>query len=871
MKKRLFCILLAVVMIATAINFAPAIPKTTAYSTAGTNDTWNNSYHSLVEGKGNKSTPGFTSPYAYTLKQSDNEYNMPNQWHVAPFNMCEISKDPQNGNKALVEDDEAAKHSISTTCKSAPGDFAKKDGGKNAYFSEWPDQSDKPKALKNIGMEIHNFNSFDIADYSYLRFEYKRNDVVLATELGDDNYYFRIQLDAPDDHCIAEFRCNDIFTNYTKYDLLLDVRSYTGVVDHIEIHLYNVRRNSNDGYSDAYVAFDNFRFIKNATHTQYFGYKPVEEVYKFHSCDSIGNISKVSYISSGDSVDAYDISIAPSTYGNALKAMPRSSSYGKRKWYQICFGDNGGVQANQYDYFRFFMKLGSKVPVPADFKIYFRPNVDYSGDVIQKGGFTLSSYKMQNGWYNITIRCDDINMKVKSLSLQFAEDGSKNSGIVIGNPGSNPDDAAIYVDNIQFIRYRYEPMTEYPYLEGHYQVLQNFEDIPDSTNNTDISLSAFRYDDMMKAPEYKNGHGYLAWYTSNTASSNVTRVYKNGNTGNIYSPQREDTVTQGKYSFWWRPNTNSNEANFTYSLSDAGANNNSVDLSKFTHFSLDMAIRNPNLSIGSFNGPPSLAGNNDSFLITLIDANNATANLRFVFNRYGGYENIVISRDWGVYAFPLEGFVPGYGSAEEGYLYSASGPMRLVFSLGKIMQHRAGANFDITKVKNMRITYEKNLGGADARRFDLFFDNLVAFTPDMKPEIQLVGADPADLGQRMVIHVNGNSDDAVSNHVEVVYSACPFTNNGKEIIRLPLNGYTVIMEPWAWRYHSNKELIYNTSLERRNDTWLTGYTGRALGYETICQNKQTYLHPTVTFNLTRHHPKWLDHNSYSYKYASDIS
>ncbi len=852
---------MALVIFITAVLVAPKIQKTTAYDSFGTNDTWDNSYHSLVEGKGNKSTPGFTSPYAYTLSQSENEYALTDKWSVSPFNMCEIAKDPQNGNKSLAIDNESAKHGITTECKGAPGDFAKKDGGKNAYFSTWPRQTDNPRALKNIGMEIHNYNSFDITDYSYLRFEFKRNDIELATELGDDNYYFRIQLDAPDDHCIAEFRCNDIFLNNTKYDLLLDVRSYTGVVDHIELHVLNARRISNDGASNAYVAFDNFRFVKNATHTEYFGYKPVEETFNFHSCDSTGNISKITYGGDTNSSGAYDISSVPSTYGNALKATPKSSSYGQRKWYWLCFGNNGGVQANNYDYFRFYMKLGNNVPIPADFTIYFRPNVNYSGAEIKKQGFTLSSYKMTNGWYNVTIRCDDINMNVKSIGIQFADKAGE-SGLVINSP-TTTDGATIYIDNIQFIRYEYEPMTQYPYLPGHYQVLENFEDIPNSYYNTDMNLSAFRYDDLMKGVEYKKSHGYLTWYTSETATSNVTRVYLNGSGGNIYAPQRQDTVTQGRYSLWWRPKQNSEQAYFNYELSDASENDGSVDLTKFTHFSLDMAVRNPNLSTGSHDGPPGLTGANDSFLITLEDINGETTNLRFVFNKYGGYENIIISQDWGVYAFPLEGFIPGYGSAEEGYFYSASGPMRLTFCLGELMDHRTSVNFDFTQVKTLRIFYERNLGGAESRKLDFFFDNFVAFTPDMNVNIQTVGADPADAGQRIVIHLNGN--DAVTQHVDIEYSAYPFTNNGLEIIEnIPLNSYIAMMEPWAWRYHEEKEWVYDsTTLPRYNDTILEGYTGRSLGYEVICKNKAYYLTPTVTFDLTRYHGKWVDGNGYS--------
>ena len=233
-------------------------------------------------------------------------------------------------------------------------------------------------------------------------------------------------------------------------------------------------------------------------------------------------------------------------------------------------------------------------------------------------------------------------------------------------------------------------------------------------------------------------------------------------------------------------------------------------------------------------------------------------------NKYGEYQYCVVSLDWGIHAFPLRGFIPGYGSQETGNFYSASGPMRLVFSLGELLEHVADPNkgFDITHVRTLRI-YREGSYVPDSRRVDLFFDNFVAFTPDTTLQIENTEAD-FDATQRFIYSVNGS--DQVTNHVDITFSV---PANGVETIpNLPLNGYVITQHPWSWRYEKNKngKSFWRVELPTRNTTALndnyhTYQNFRVLGYKDICDDRSV-LFQRIIFSQVEPKPKWVTAHNY---------
>ena len=859
MKKRIFSGILAVVTLVTAIFAMPKIQKTTAYDTFGTNSTWNSSYHALSEDVGTAAKPGYIGKNTYTLTAGENEYSMPDKWAVVTYNDCEAIN---NADGIATFSDHAPGYGISYEVNSVLGAFKNLptyDGGSNCFVAKHPGGSGGVNIVANI---TNGYQTFDITPYQYFRMHLFNQNMRFVPGTQEDRKYVLLQIDLTNGE-EYNFDITDKFNaGGTAHDILWDVSHITGTVKQIQVHLSSV--NSYDSNS-ARIAIDNLRFIKNATHTDVYSYTPQKEIFRFHDCDTTANTQVVTH-SSYSNYSKYwsHTNNSGSIVDGAGSAVfgPTSPGYGKADWYQVAFQNATGVIPSEYQYLRFYMYFGNKyndIVKTKKMAIYFNTEFDYNankgkvtGD-LQKNDVTIANAKLDQGWYMVTVNCQGIKQRIKSISLVFGE-------MNVADPGSNQDQAKIHIDYIHFLRYNYTPNTIYSYLPGHYKVLESFEDYSSTVGNTSWQSYIVNREVIEQEAGYKNS--FDGWATGRSG----TTAHPTSGTG-MFSASYPHTVTQGRYASIWRPNINNNRDDcwVRYQFKET------YDLSKFTHFSLDMSLRDMHMAAPriKYDKYPGLTGNNERFMISLVDVNGNTSNLVFYLKKTHDYNNFISSPDHGIEGYPLYGFVPGYNERDHGPKYTPVGPMRLVADMGQVMEHRAGA-FDITKVKAFTLTYVRSGSGradtdyeytsGDNRRVEIFLDNFVAFTPDMTLNVQTTGVSNEDAGQRVVIGVNGN--DTVTNHVDIEYSSYPLTNNGLEIIsNIPLNSYLVSMEPWAWRYHQTKKIDY-ISVPRLNDTVTEGYTGLSLGYKAICNNR-AYLNPTVTFDLTRYYDKWLDGNGYA--------
>lgn len=876
MKKRILSVLFAVIMLVTAIFSTPAIPKVLAVGTAQTNPTWNSSYHALSEDAGTPEKPGYVGKYTHTVDVNENgpydmptgfnEYDMPDQFAVISYNDCEALTDIDTGETLFTDEctpqmvDCSVEGSVGAITNNLHGNI-----GSNAYVMEMrTNYSNGYQAPQNVIGTVKNANSFDVTNFQYLRFH-----VFLQNVQIQSGGYCRVQLHTSSG--VAQWDITGEIAANKANNFIFDVTNVGGTIEKIQIHCAGIRRVSNDTTTARFI-LDNFRFIRNTTYSDTFAYTPTYKEYKFHGCDNESDVnSTIKQVNYGSYTATKHLGITHASgsivSGNGSFVFgpydKNNTQYGKKEWYQVAFLNNTGVRPSDYGYLRFYLHVGKlfKTGLSSDkITVYLNPTYDYStntSNVKTRANIVLSNHTTpNNGWYMVTVNVQDIDEVIKSISIQFGE-------LTVPAPsGSLHDEAKVHIDEIHFFGYDYTPNVNYPYLAGHYKILDGCETSGWEQGNSSSISHSVSHQAYSLEPQYKGNVDGWASKRGTTETHPETGISMTG-------AGFPHTVTQGRYAIMWRPNIHDNTDDSWVKRTFS----QTMDLSKFSHLSIDFTIRDMQRATAGdkYADLPGMTGNNERFMISLIDVNGNSSNLVFYLKKTSSTTDFIYSPDHLVEGFPLYGFVPG--CSHQGLSYTPVGPMRLVLNMGQIMDHRTSSAFDITQVKSYTITYVRSGGNrpqtdyeytvGDNRRCDFYFDNLVAFTPDMTINVQAVGANSADAGQRLVFHVNGN--DAITNHVDIEYSAYPFSNNGLETIKnVPLNSYVITIEPWAWRYHENKNRIMDAStVPRLNDTWVTGYTGLSLGYKAICDNKQTYLTRTVTFTLTRYHDKWLDNNGYS--------
>lgn len=902
MKKRVLSILLAVVIFTTAIVVLPNnnIVQGESTNTSTGNTTWDGSVHALEEG-------AYTSKTMYGLLQSQNDYGYPDTFHISTFNSCDYYKDPKTGKYLYSEDGDSGcslgdcdvtPDAIKNlpTYDGANGDDSDPNNNRNGYgYSYYAKVNAGRTENYNIRTRIYNFDGLDITDYRYLRFQIHADNCSFNdTATGDSTPYFKVQLYTSTDtssstNAVAEYDYTSTFRNNTTYDYIVDVTNVNQKIVRIEFHFKTLKQTNTSLAST--IWYDNIRFLKNATHTKSFASDVTEKVGQFSSCSDKSKNILYDWLTPDV---PFHSGISSSHYEgeSCFYALPDRTT-AQTKLIQGVFVKESSEEfkLSDYDYFRFNIHFASalennsqiqfneysgtddettKKKWPQGFEntnsdypftIYFSHYENYIDNVntpnsigMIRGNLNITKIKENPGagWWvcvadlskvtEYTLDGEfDPDKPIKSISIQLGQ---------LNFPTTSYEgDKAIHIDNLQFVKYTYSDSKTYTYPAGHYQVLHNFEGSAQAVHNTannnsteDMQRRVMRGVDLKSAVEYNSEGG--SWLTRAEADG---ENYKNVNTGSI-GAKRRDEVTQGMYASWLR--AKSGDYGSTEGALQAAYNfEQSRDLSKFTHFSIDLTIRPQNETTGH-KIAPGLTGSDEKFRLRLRSNqdNNAHFDIEFTLKRKDGTSGFYTSDD-GVEILPLEGFIPGYKGA-----YTASGCMRITFTLDALLKNAVG-NFDITSVDQIRFFMLRNTEGRTSSMYttdavDIFLDNLVAFTPDMKITVKTEGVPDSDYTQPFVFTIVG--DDKITNHVNASFT---LQGNDSEVIyNLPFNSYTIYQTDWAWRYKTTADTMKHTVAQEMST--LDKPNVGSFTYKDMMENRIPLFYE-VTFNPTKTNEKWL--------------
>ncbi len=599
MLKRVLSIFIAAVIATTAVLILPQ--KTNIAQGEDTNATWDNSVHAMEDGQ-------YPSKNMFTLTQAEDEYTMPNRWHISTFNDCELIVDPAHNFTPLYAQTGEPEENKTTMGRGAtPSQIRQGIPGNDGHQYE---TADKQKLLldyadhnysyyvelsknygdarepKNIRLATYNYNGIDLTKYQYLRFQLLRENIELVESAMslpvDERPYAKVMLydNSGSGKPCVEFDFTDTFLNddHRACNYLINVSDCNFVVTNVEFHFRTIRRESTDKSSPARVWFDNIRFLKNATHSQCYAYNVTNKQTTFHGCDYHANIQTHIPLDGFEyGSNAYVTRITDNIYSVAEGTgsfVIQPELYNKDSWLQIAFQNSTGVKLSDYRYFRFYMFVGEDVtsenlgeawPNDDDFRIYFSEYEDYvaNTDKPQNIGFVinpqLSKLKGEvraSGWYVCTVPINkikpfqqgatsfDLNKTIKSISIQL---GSMN---FTSSTGSLSEKHAFHIDHLEFIGYDYSPNTNYTYQAGHYQMLENFEQTADAKINTNEFTDAASALAMYRPDVYSN---------NSIESNSGTWLYKYNDSGKIsehyksyYCSDFNSMVTQGMYADWLR-------------------------------------------------------------------------------------------------------------------------------------------------------------------------------------------------------------------------------------------------------------------------------------------------------------------------------
>ncbi len=769
----------------------------------------------------------------------------------------------------------------------------------------------------NFRMRVFNYDGVNITDYSYLRFQICAQNVQFDDTT--DNVYFRVQLydntdTSANSKAFAEFDCTGTFRENAVYDYLLDLTkyNYTKTVKRIEFHFQTIQLKNTSQVGK--VWYDNIRFLKNAVHTKTFASEVSESKSKvFSECETNSKVKDMG----GSSLLKIGTTAQSHYSGNGCVSITSQTTTATTAWTQVALqpdDSNYTFKLTDFQYIRFYLHFASdlvndgkiqfnksssdqtKINWPEDcelkegesrypFTIYFSHDSEYSGDNATNSSSIgmirgnlkvtqIASGSLGAGWWVCIADLSsvkpywesfDTNKAIKSISIQL--------GNLTYPTTSNEKDKAIHIDKVEFVKYEYSDSSKYYYPAGHYQVLHGFEGHANAVHNTTDVLNedgfrrVMRYEDLLSSIEYNSAPG--DWLKRDEASGNT---YVKNDTGSIGGKRRDD-VTQGMYSSWIRAKAgdySGPEEEGALQIAYNFPDRRSRDLSKFTHFSIDLTIRPQNETVNNTQKvPPGLTGSNETFRLRLRSnrTNDDHFDITFTLLRKSGTTKFYSSTD-GVDIFPLDGFIPGVDGA-----YTASGCMRITFTLDAILKN-ATDNFNITSVDQIRFFWLKSIDGRTSDmyttdRADFFIDNLMAFTPDMNLTVKTEGIDrTTDLNQSFVYRVQGTDD--VTAHVDFNFdlSVNNTTNSSGEYIdsyetipNLPLNSYKITQSDWAWRYDNPVVQTIPQVMSTKNYS-----TTNAYSYKYIMDNK--LLSNTIVFTPTNKKTKWLSDERRSRYFAN---
>ncbi len=527
---------------------------------------------------------------------------------------------------------------------------------------------------------------------------------------------------------------------------------------------------------------------------------------------------------------------------------------------------------------------GAKFCIPgwnlSTFSFVDQLRFDNNGNYLDKGKWTTIRLKIPE---TIKTNPSQSNGSVKQITIRM-----------IG--GCTLNTAAISIDNIRFVKnddhigkvYTHDSAGNAPsdtytqYPSGEYFMINDFEFTGDpyesvtksnhvgiTHQNTARLLKVYRQQDTnvddrfvhMSNSKPDGSWSAVAWISKANNKACVSRK----NCG----------VTQGDYAIavtlreqecktvesWNTPAYY--QRNYTQPM----------DLSNFTHFSMDVFIRAHGKADNEANnrGIPALesAQKGVTFAIELYngsvanDANIAKGStVRFFLPYYSYATSDAPDQENNVYGTILR-LGDNYWSATNasGTNHTASGAMRFTFTRADLLKAATTQGIDLTNVTGMRFiwlnktdsasspyfTYRNNKNGAYINHIDIMLDNFIAYTPDTSVTIQneveatkevdtidndnqyflydIYGGYRSEANDKYINSElgiqprNGEYDGTHDSITEGIDLTVAVPKNGAVTVKnIPFNSFYISEQRWPWRYKLTRIALTKTA-DGNNDPY----------------------------------------------------
>lgn len=485
-----------------------------------------------------------------------------------------------------------------------------------------------------------------------------------------------------------------------------------------------------------------------------------------------------------------------------------------------------------------------------------------------------------NQWHTIRIPLKNITefAPVKQVTIRIAENMSTTNGFI----GINDICFVKNPDHTKGVYYYYRNQdgssvldkTAYP--SGNYFMINDFETLEGVkaiANNNTICL-ARRYEET----NLDDFCGYAESAAKRGAVSGDNDFgYLQGSgqwpDGNYYYKATEHLVTQGYYSTVIQCRSGNYVLNQDKNMyigatyyRDFGK---TLDLSKYTHFAMDVYIRPISVS-GRNKGIPG-GGSASSFSLTLITDQEGTVDKETGFdinirlsntniNNGASFDGIRNTESGGPQFLPLDNQGSYGGAVNTGR--TPYGAMRIIFTREDALKYFTnGSGADLSKINAMRFLWVNGQGDAGTtfdkqteEGFDFVLDNFIAYTPEtsMTIESKMENEDWDDNDVSFVYDIYGGyeakntespegknnqgpsvgpiyaqkGDDIFTKDVDTQVTLKP--GQKVTIEHLPFNSFYITQQNWNWRYKISS--VTSDRLEKQhfgganNERWLYSYT-----------------------------------------------
>ena len=586
-------------------------------------------------------------------------------------------------------------------------------------------------------------------------------------------------------------------------------------------------------------------------------------------------------------------------------------------------GNQAGINIGEYDYLEFDLKIteeanwkksrSGKPTTQYSVLAYYEPNCgageycDLPASFIQgwnEGGLDFTnqlswnddgSYAKAGQW--VTIRLP-IPEKVKNWqNYNYAKPTVKQFTIrMIGGNAANKK--CIYINDVRLVKNddhvgkvithnNQGTKVNYQYPSGEYYMINDFE----FNDNKNEMYQTFANGSTAVSKTNSCQMGVQQPYSSTVANQlypSMYRVYRPqeinlddsekrlditsssswgavgwGNKGNnVYACEQGVGVTQGDYATAITARSalyTQGTSTWKFPMYYERVYEKAMDLSKYTHFSIDVFIRTENGKGIQRNSEASSKVEGITFAIDLFDKDATDYNGDNDKFNYKNGHSVKFLLPYGKNCWEGDETQSGYGEilrlGDKYYKgeYTANGSMRFVFTREDLLegQRTSGGTDTLNAIDGMRFmwlnrVWDDSAGTAPSQyysvkdgaqigtgnRVDIILDNFIAYNVDTSITVENkvsdttyldAGTNKAD-GQNFVYRLKGgyasdddkclttedlggNKVDAITQNVDLTFTV---PANGSTTIRnLPFNSYYISQQSWAWRYGVNAITMKN--------------------------------------------------------------